>query len=328
MILACLAAGCKFHFYIKFPPQHRLVLPPHAFTTKLDGERIGQSKWFIYVPDDYYAKDSGVFRKDARTWVKVGPVEHGDGDSVRRAVQGMYAGMPYSDAKGPLYDSGEIAYVGNSPAVFYYGFDSASDEEWVRAYMFGKKTYRVTEGRFPHKDARDRDSIVCSLFTIEYKVDDAYVPPDSIHFTLDFPGTGWLYDSNVKNLFFYTPSGHKHPMDNMHTDQIMILQFTPGDKISINPAQMKGVMDKFQEMKFRFGPYAIHKTKIEGADAMEVSCVGVYQGDSAVFYSLLTGTKTQPLLLAGWVFNDEQLKYMKADRVEALKKVAATLRVK
>lgn len=327
-MLACLVAGCRFQFHIKFPPQHRLVLPPPFVVGGGDAQRIGQSKWFIDVPEDYYTKDSGVFWKDGRTWLRVGAVGHGDGDSMRRAVQGMYSGMRYSDARGPLYDSGEVAYLANTPAVFYYGLDSAADEEWVRAYMIGKRAYRVLEGRFPHRDKRDRDSILSSFFTIELKADDAYVPPDSIHFTLDFAGNGWLYDSNVKNLFFYTPSGRKHPMNNMHTDQIMVIQFGQGDKISIDQKDMEGVLGKFEEMKFHFGPHKVRQTKIQGADAMEVSCVGIYQGDSAAFYSLLTGTRQQPLLLAGWVFNDEQLKYMKADRVEAMKKVAATLRVK
>lgn len=148
------------------------------------------------------------------------------------------------------------------------------------------------------------------------------IRPDSVHYTLQSMGTGWLYDSNVGNIFFYTPSGRAHPARNMLTDQIMIMQFKPSAQLTPSVRHMEDILGGFRQALFHFSPYTIRPTRIGDMDAFEVSCTTKYQGEQNSFYAVLTGTKAQPILFAGWTYEDRE------ERMESIRKVAATLRVR
>lgn len=292
---------------------------PNAFSHKdFEEIQIPGSKMFIQAPLDFKSVNGGL-RRDSNTYIVVGPPEEIGMEKAAPGINLQFQQIHQDAYQGPLYYWAETE-VGGRRSLVYYGVDSIKGRDKVWIFTGGHDhIYRIT-AVFPSDDAATADSMNFALHTLDEHPDAPYVPEDSIRYSLDLAYSGFWYDSNVKNVFYYSTTGHEHPAYQIMTDQFFVVVFPP-----INGSleqMMGGVMAKFKDMNFHFPVYKINHKTVNGMDAYEVDCKTKFQGDDNSFYCLLTGTPARPLMLAGWTFENQE------ERIAGIRKVAQTLKLK
>ena len=307
-----LLAGCQHPSTPAAQPNRTLHLPPRDVLDMGDEQDARGTKLAILVSYSYIKGDSGFFRKNPKTYIRVWP-EEATGFDTAKAEQGP-------GVLTPLYDRQSVA-IGGWDGVLFYGADAdtAKGLERIRV-VFGspKETYRA-EGVFPAGDEAERDTILTSLFSLE---DAGASQTDEAHFTLKTEKSGWWYRIKVRNIYYYAPDENAYPSGQLDKDQFMVIQFKPAQGFKASIRNMEILLDRFKQLQLEFPAYTIVPTRIGDMDAVEVTCRTTYRKVPNTFYAVLTGTREQPLLLAGWVYHDA------AAKVASMKAAASTLRIK
>jgi hypothetical protein len=308
--------GCRFS------QNHFLRLPDSAKPEYASGEqRVPKSKLFIRAPDDYFShNDSGIFRKDTATYIWVHRPVDQDFYEVTPKIDRILRNTHFDPVAGPNYDHQKMNISG-CEAYFWYGVDSVPGRERIELFEGNGDFWMKADAIFPTGNARARDTAINTLMSLYYKVDDPYFDPDSMKFTLDLAGTGWFYDSNVTNSFYYTPSGRSHPARYIAEDQFSVTLYPPG-QLAITPRSMYLVMHSFENKDFNFAPYHIVPTRVGLLAGYEVETPGIFKGAANHFYALLVGTDDRPVLVAGWTYDERALD------VKSVKVVAHSLLLK
>ena len=315
-ILIVLCLGCGTNRKHSFDSSSDNVTDFKPF----DEIQIPGTKLFIRITGDFKAMPGG-FRRDSSTYITVSAPEEVGIDKVAPGINVRFQQMHLDAYQGPLYYWTETE-IGGMRSVIYYGKDSVKGRDKVWAFIGDHDhMYRVT-AVFRSDDAATADTLNYCVHSLEEHFDAPFVLPDSIKYTLDLTNSGFWYDSNVKNVFYYTPSGDAHPATNLMTDQFFVITFRP-----INgtlPQLMQEVMHQFSRMNFNLPAYQINRKTVNGMDAYEVDCNATFQGQETSFYALLTGTPARPLMLGGWVYQGQN----QEDRIAAIRQVAKTLKPK
>jgi hypothetical protein len=309
------------------PRDHTLHQPGMGkfYYKNFNRSQVPGTKLFIQTAGDYIPDaKKGLYRKDADTYIEVGPQEMVGLDKAAPAIDIRFQQIPYDPVKGPLYYRTETE-IGGDKALLYYGKDSARGKEKIWLFIGNLDHMFKVTAVFPADDPETLDTINYSLHSLFEEPDAPYVPADSIRYTLDLGNSGFWYDSNIKNVFYYSLTGREHPANRMLRTQFFVVVFSPVK--SRLDQMMHAVMARFVEMNFHFPPYQVTRKKVGGMDAWEVDCKTTFQGEGNSFYALLTGTPARPLLLAGWVYPDPVYKN-EDERIAGIRAVAQTLRLK
>ncbi len=312
-----LLAGCQPKATTPPPPNHILQLPPRDVLDISDQEHVRGTKLVIRVPYSYIRQDSGIFRKTAKAYIQVWPSDTPGFDIARPGIEAGFAKAHYDSLNGPLYDHQEVA-IGGWDGLLSYAVEPTAHMEHVTVVFGDHLSSYKAEGFFPAGDGAERDTILASLFSLteDGAIDHAF------HHTLATEHSGWWYNGAVGNVYYYSPNQDAHRFGDLQTDECMVIQFKPAQGFSASIRNLEAFLQSFRRLGLQFPPYTIVPIQIGNMDAVEVACEATYRGKPNAFYAVLTGTRAQPLLLAGWVYNNDRA------RIASMKRVASTLRVK
>jgi hypothetical protein len=212
--------------------------------------------------------------------------------------------------------------LGRFPALLIYGPGKRAGQEELLLIFGDDSCTAMLTAYFPGGAEAARNDLLAALLSAVVNKDAVINEADMDNFTVDVAGTGFLFNSRLSSVSYYTINGKGDPVNGDAVDQIMVLSLPPLNDQEKRKAYALKMLEQYRQNKISIPSYELNEIAIGEKKAIEITFTGNYNGKYMYVYQVVLGDEKTTVLFCGMAYRKKE------EMMKQFKAVAGTLRTR